>query len=136
VSHEVFVDTSAWIAVSDVRDKYHQAARVTYQRLLEAHYTLITTNLVVAETHILIRRTGGHAQAMHFLQSLRGSPRLQRVYSDLSLESAAEAILEAHPDQDFSFTDAVSFAVMQVHGLTQVFTFDRLFAVLGFQVFP
>ena len=136
MSHEVFVDTSAWIAVSDVRDKYHQAARVTYQRLLEAHYTLITTNLVVAETHILIRRTGGHAQAMHFLQSLRGSPRLQRVYSDLSLETAAAAILEAHPDQDFSFADALSFALMQEQGIEEAFTFDSHFAVLGFQRLP
>ena len=136
MSHEVFVDTSAWIAAIDGRDKYHKAAREVYTRLVEERHTLVTTNLVVAETQILIRRTGDHARAMRFLQSLRGSPRLHRVYSDASLETAAEAILEAHPDQDFSFADAVSFAVMQVHGLTQVFTFDRLFAVLGFQVFP
>ena len=136
MSREVFVDTSAWIAVSDGRDKYHPAARAAYTRLLEERRTLVTTNLVVAETYILIRRRGGHAQALRFLQSLCGSPRLQKVYSDAGLEAAAEAILEAHPDQDFSFADAVSFALMQARGLVETFTFDLHFAMIGFKVIP
>ena len=96
----------------------------------------LTTNLVVAEAYIIIRRTGGHAQAIRLLRSLRGSPRLQRIWSDASLESRAEAILEQHADQDFSFTDAVSFAVMQERGIEEAFTFDSHFATLGFRMIP
>ena len=136
MSREVFVDTSAWIAVSDGGDKYHPAARVAYQRLISDRCIFLTTNLVVAEAYIIIRRTGGHAQAIRLLRSLRGSPRLQRVWSDASLESQAEAILERHTDQDFSFTDAVSFAVMQERGIEEAFTFDRHFATLGFRMIP
>ena len=136
MSREVFVDTSAWIAVSDVSDKYHPAARESYQRLVSDRCILVTTNLVVAEAYIIIRRTGGHTQAMRLLHSLRGSPRLQRVWSDANLETQAEAILEQHADQDYSFTDAVSFAVMQERGIDEAFTFDRHFATMGFRMMP
>jgi predicted nucleic acid-binding protein len=136
MSREVFVDTSAWIAVSDLRDKYHPAARAEYNRLISDAFTLVTTNLVIAETYIIIRRTGGHAQAMRLLRSLRGSPRLQKVWSEAGLESQAEEILERHSDQDFSFADAVSFVVMQERGIGQAFTFDNHFAILGFKMLP
>ena len=130
MSREVFVDTSAWIAVSDAGDKYHPAARAAYQRLLGERRVLLTTNLVVAEAYILIRHSGGHAQAMRLLGSLRGSPRLHKVWSDASLEAEAEAILEKHSDQDFSFTDGVSFVVMEEMGIEEAFTFDKHFAAM------
>jgi hypothetical protein len=136
VSREVFVDTSAWIAVSDLRDKFHSAARVEYNRLIRENRILVTTNLVIAEAYIIIRRTGGHPQAMRLLRSLRGSPRLQKVWADAALETLAEAILEKHADQDFSYTDAVSFVVMQEWGIEDAFTFDGHFAMMGFRILP
>jgi predicted nucleic acid-binding protein len=136
MSREVFVDTSAWIAVSDAGDKYHPAARAAYQRLLGERRAFLTTNLVIAETYIIIRRSGGHAQAMRLLGSLRSSPRLEKVWSDASLENQAEAILEKHSDQDFSFTDAVSIVVMQERDIEEAFTFDSHFAAMGFRTIP
>lgn len=136
MSREIFVDASAWIAVSDRRDKYYPAASAEYSRLIRERYGLVTTNLVIAEAYILIRRTGGHTPAMRLLTSLRGSPRLVRVYSDARLESLAEVLLDQHSDQDFSFADAVSFVVMQERGITEAFTFDSHFASLGFQMLP
>lgn len=134
MSREVFVDTSAWIAVSDAGDRHHTAGKATYSRLIRDRRRLVTTNLVIAETYIIIRRIGGHDQGMRYLDSLRGSPRLQKVWSDASIENLAEEILQKYVDQDFSFTDAVSFVVMQERGIQEVFTFDRHFAVLGFQI--
>jgi len=136
MSREVFVDTSAWIAVSDTGDKYHPEARAAYNRLLADRRIFATTNLIVAEAYIIIRRAAGHAQALRLLHSLRGSPRLQKVCSDASLETQAEAILEKHSDQDFSFTDAVSFVVMQERRIEEAFTFDNHFAAMGFRMVP
>jgi predicted nucleic acid-binding protein len=136
MSRAVFVDTSAWIAASNTRDKYHNVAAAEYRRLLSSRSLFVTTNLVIAETYIIILRNGGHPRAMHFLQSLRSSPRLERVYSDDNLEILAESILDKHVDQDFSYTDAVSFSVMQQHGLHTDFTFDNHFATLGFEMLP
>lgn len=136
MSRDIFIDSGAWIAVIDVRDKYHKAAKEEYFRLVGERKNFITTNLVIAEAYILIRRTGGHTQSIRFLRSLRGSPRLERVYSDARLESIAEEILEKYADQDFSFTDAVSFAAMQERRIEQAFTFDSHFATMGFQQLP
>jgi uncharacterized protein len=136
MSRDVFVDASAWIAVIDRRDKYHRAASGEYIRLIHERYLLVTTNLVIAEAYIIIRRTGGHAPAMHLLSSLRGSPRLSRVNSDTRLESLAEALLGKYADQDFSYIDAVSFALMQEQEIQEAFTFDNHFVNLGFQMLP
>jgi uncharacterized protein len=136
MSHEVFVDTSAWIAASNVSDKYHRLAREAYNQLISDRRTFVTTNLVIAETYIIIRRTGGNTQAMRLLRSLRGSPRLQKVWSNASMESQAEDILERHTDQDLSFTDAVSFVVMQERGVEEAFTFGSHFATMGFRMIP
>ena len=113
MSREVFVDTSAWIAISDAGDKYHSPARAAYTALLKERRTLVTTNLVIAETYILIRRRGGHSQAMRWLQSVNGSPRLRKVNSDAGLEARAVALLAKYVDQDYSYTDAVSFVVIE-----------------------
>lgn len=136
MNRELFVDTSAWIAVSDLRDKYHQVARPEYNRLISSSRTFVTTNLVIAETYIIIRRTGGYRLAIRFLRSLHDSPRLQKVYSDASLESTAEEMLVEHSDQDFSYADAVSFAAMRERGILDAFTFDNHFAIMGFQMLP
>jgi hypothetical protein len=136
VSRDVFVDAGAWIAVSDVGDKYHNAAREEYNRLIGDRRTFVTTNLVIAEAYIIIRRTGGYAQAMTLLRSLRGSPRLLKIHSDAKIESMAEDILERYTDQDFSYADAISFVVMQERGIEEAFTFDSHFATMGFQMVP
>lgn len=136
VSCEVFVDTSAWIAVSNLRDRYHASATVEYKRLISARCRFTTTNLVVAETYTLVRRSAGHARAIRLLHSLHTSPRLHISYSDSGVESIATEILERHRDQDFSYTDAVSFAVMQQGSIRQAFTYDSHFAVMRFELLP
>jgi predicted nucleic acid-binding protein len=133
---EVFVDTSAWIAISDLRDRYHAFARAEQSRLLTERWTLITTNLVIGEAYIIIRRSGGHSQGMHFLQALRTSPRVARVHSTAELELDAEEILKKFQDQAFSYVDAVSFGVMQARGIEHAFTFDSHFAVMKFKMIP
>jgi predicted nucleic acid-binding protein len=135
-SHEVFVDASAWIALSDTGDKYHHMAKSAFRQMVDERFSLVTTNLVISETYIIVRRTAGYAQATRLLKSLQGSPRLTKVYSDANLESMAEDILERYTDQDFSYVDAVSFVVMRERGMPQAFTFDRHFPIMGFEMLP
>jgi len=136
VAREILIDASAWIAISNLRDKHHAAAVETYQRLLREHRGLVTTNLIIAETYIIIRRAGGHEPAIRFLHSIRQSSRLTRIYSNATLETQAEEILRRYADQDFSFTDAVSFAVMRERGIDEAFAFDRHFLTAGFTLVP
>ena len=73
---------------------------------------------------------------MRFLQSLRVSPRLDKYYSTAEWEMAAEALLERYANQNFSFVDAVSFAMMHSEEIIEAFAFDKHFATAGFVLLP
>ena len=133
---ELFVDASAWIALADADDANHVAAAAVYPNLLKAYRRLVTTNLVIAEAYILIRRELGHKAAMTFLNRLKLSPRIEKVYADAELETQAEEWLQRYDDQLFSYADAVSFALMQRRGITEAFAFDKHFVVAGFTRIP
>lgn len=132
MSRRVFVDTSAWLAVMDTNDSRHSQAVEVYTRLLESQTILITTILVVGETHILLRRKVGQEKALIFLNNINTSPRIEIVYPDAQLEIAAKVILRQHLDQDFSLTDAISFALMRKAKMEAAFAYDRHFATAGF----
>ncbi len=133
---EIFVDTGAWCAVLEPSDNKHVAAAKAFPRLLSDYQRLVTTNLVIAEVYILLRRHSGHDIAIKFLEQTRSSPRLARVFSVPELEIQAEEILRRYRDQTFSYTDAVSFAVMKARGIKEAFAFDKHFAAAGFQLVP
>jgi len=132
VSVELFVDTSAWVALADAADDNHSAAASIYPDMLKGYRRLVTTNLVIAEAYILIRRGLGHGAAMAFLNRIRVSPRIEKVYADAELDTRAEEILRRYQDQPFSYTDAVSFVLMRQRAIGEAFAFDRHFVVAGF----
>lgn len=61
---------------------------------------------------------------MQFLEALRRTTSLLKVYSNPAFEAHAEAMFERYADQQFSFVDAVSFAVMCERGIDTAFAFD------------
>ncbi len=132
----LLVDTGAWFALADTSDQHHEQAVMIYPKLLAGYRSLTTTNLIVSETYILIRRAIGHKPAIAFLENVAASPRIIKVYSDSSLEQTAEDTLCKYRDQDFSYTDAVSFAVMDQYEITKAFSFDQHFIIAGFSLIP
>ena len=130
------MDAGAWIALNDRGDRYYPAAVSYYQRVLRDRHPLVTTNLVIAEAYIAIRRAGGHQPAFRFLDSMRQSSRLTKIYSDAILEADAEALLRRYVDQSFSLADAVSFVVMRQRSIREAFAFDGHFVTAGFVVVP
>ncbi len=132
----IFIDSGAWVALADIRDQFHSDAVGVYSQVLQQWKYQVTTDLVIAEAYNMIRRRLGHTAGIRFLESLRKSSRLIKIYCDAALEIQAEAILRRYSDQDFSFADAVSFAVMQERGITEAFAFDQHFRTAGFALLP
>ena len=133
---DIFVDTSAWIALVDKDDSHHKEAASSYPSLLKNHRNLITSNLVIAETYIIILNELGHKPAIDFLEKLKVSPRILKVYSNEDIEAEGELILARYGDQDFSYTDAVSFVVMKRQKIKKAFSFDKHFLIAGFVSVP
>ena len=130
---EFFIDTSAWYPLIVARHPDHARLASALRALIRNHRRLVTTNLVVAETHALLLRRVGRTTALTFLQTVGESPNVV-VRTSRELEAAAERDwLTRYDDQDFSFADAVSFAVMTERGIRDALTLDHHFVVAGFQ---
>jgi predicted nucleic acid-binding protein len=136
VLEDIFVDTSAWIALVDKDDSHHKEAASSYPSLLKNHRNLITSNCVIAETYIIILNELGHKLAIDFLEKLKASPRILKIYSNEDIEAEAEPILVKYSDQDFSYTDAVSFVIMKRQKIRKAFSFDKHFVIAGFVNIP
>lgn len=137
VRSALFVDTSAWLAVNNPRDSLHTTAAAFYrEKALKNFRTLVTSNLVVAETHASLIKSRGMDVAFRFLELLGSSSRVNVTYCTRELEVEGIAILAKYGDQRFSLCDAVSFAVMNDFSVQDVFSFDRHFEIAGFRRLP
>jgi len=132
----VFVDTGAWFAVQVTDDEWHGDAVRTLRALLAAPHALVTTNHVVGETYTLLRVVCDHSAALGFLDRLEETRRLERIFVQEETEARAYRLLRQHADQDFSFVDATSFAVMRAERIRHAFAFDRHFSTAGFLRVP
>ncbi len=133
---EIFVDTSAWYPLAVRRDPAHGAVAGALRERVRRGARVVTTNLIVAETHALLLRRTNRAAALAFVGYVGRTPNVI-LYSTPELEAQAVTDwLERYDDQDFSFTDAVSFAGMAERGITDALTLDGHFARAGFRVVP
>ncbi|MEO7502288.1 MAG: PIN domain-containing protein [Gemmatimonadaceae bacterium] len=133
---ELFVDTSAWYVLAMSSAPQHQKVSETLRHRIERGARIVTTNLIVAETHALLLRRAGSKVALTFVREVSRAPNIVVASSQEYEESAVADWLEKFDDQLFSFTDAVSFAVMSDRGVREVLALDHHFAVAGFVVLP
>ena len=132
MGREIFVDTSAWYPIVDRAHPDHARMAEHLESRVGDGAVLVTTNLVLAESHALLMRRIDRRVARTFLAGARAAPNVV-VHSSAELEAAAESQwLTRYDDQDFSLTDAVSFAVMTERDITEALTLDRHFTTAGF----
>ena len=129
----IFVDTGAWYALVDSDDADHKAAAAF---LAANTMPLITTNFIFSETVTLIRYRIGHEAARIFGQKLKESSFVRVVTVTTADEERAWEIFCKYRDQDFSFVDCASFAVMERMKLSTAFGFDRHFSAMKYAVVP
>ena len=133
---ELFVDTSGWFPLVVRNNPAHRATAQALRRRVQHGVRVVTSNLVVAETHALLLRRAGRAAAQAFARTVVEPPNVV-VWSSAALEAAALGDwLERYDDEDFSFTDAVSFAIMTERGIGEALALDQHFRVAGFTTLP
>jgi predicted nucleic acid-binding protein len=134
VAREVFIDTSAWYPIVVRGHPDHEELSAELKSLVRAGDRLVTTNLVIAETHALLTIRAGTPTALAFLRHATAAPT-EVVTSTPELELEAQvAWLTRFADQAFSLTDAVSFVVMTRRRIRSALTLDHHFAVAGFSM--
>ena len=130
------MDTSAWYALVDPGQRARSHVASALREAIRKRYRIVTTNLIVAETHALLLRRLGHRVAVTFVREVGSAPNVVVESSRELEELALRDWLERFEDENFSLTDAVSFAVMSERRIRSALTLDHHFAVAGFEVVP
>ena len=128
----VFIDTSGFFALYSANDADHAAAKEIFREANGQRWPLITTNMVVVETHALLlnRTRERRALAMRFLDDLESSKlRIERVTEED--ERAAIALFRSHQDKTYSLCDALSFVVCDRLGIDEAISCDSDFRSYG-----
>ncbi len=133
----IFVDTGAWIALLNQRDRYHDRAR-SFQRELSrgAYGRIITTDYVLAEAVTYLRLHAAGDSAQEFRRGVVQSDSLQVVWTSPERFWEAWQRLENRRDKDWSFTDCLSFVTMESLNIRVAFGFDADFVQAGFDLLP
>lgn len=126
-----FVDASAYLGLMDRRDNHHIEASEVARQIIRTRCQQFTSNAVVIETHVLIMSHLGIEAGIRFLRNIDQGDIIV-IRASAADEERAKQIIYQYQDKDFSFTDAISFAIMERLDISYAFTFDRHFAQFGF----
>jgi uncharacterized protein len=133
----ILVDSGAWYALSDGRERHHADAIGLFSRLTRGEFgRILTTDYILDETYTLLRmRLGiGAVRALRDLLTRSSSLQIVRV-SDQDFEHSLDLML-SHGDKRWSLTDCTSFVLMRELEVPNAFTFDINFTEAGFRVLP
>lgn len=126
----LLLDTSGLLCYLHKNEPQHKKA---VQLLNQANQSL-THSYVFAELIALAQvRRFPRLPTLNFINDLLENPDIEVIWVDESLNRKAITLLMARKDKTYSLCDAVSFILMQNHGITEALTTDRHFEQEGFQ---
>lgn len=132
----IFIDTGAFLARYIERDQYHAAAIRHWRTLQNDRRPCFTSNFVLDETITLLARRSTYEFAAERARNLYKSALLSILRPDHNDELGAVELFQKFADQGVSFTDCVSFVLMEKQKIQCAFSFDRHFTIAGFDVEP
>jgi uncharacterized protein len=130
----VFVDTSAFLAILNADDRYHQSARDSWMGLIDESVPLFCSSYILVETFAVLENRFGMDAVLLFQNDV--VPIFTIFWVDEELHQRAISALITAKRRNLSLVDCASFECMRMSGLRKVFTFDPHFREQGFQVMP
>ncbi len=129
---KVFVDTAAWLALINVDDDFHLAAKQVKKRLQQEGYQFVTTDFIFLEVADALTSPLIRQQTITFINSLKKLPILEVIPISNSLYEQGWILYSQRLDKDWGLTDCISFVVMQHLNISLAFTSDKHFQQAGF----
>ena len=130
--HQVFADTSYWIALTDKTDMLHSAAQSAFLEIGDAQ--ILTTEAVVIEVVNFFSQSGDwmRQKANLFVRQMIVSPEIIVLPSSREMLMSGLSLHAQRPDKNYSLTDCISMQVMRELGIFEILTHDHHFAQEGF----
>jgi hypothetical protein len=132
MARETFVDTSGFYALLVASDDGHAEAARLLASARERLARFVTTDYVLDETVTLLVARGHRHLVQAFLQATLQASACRVEWTDPERFSRTAAFLQKHADHVWSFTDCLSFVVMQELRLREALTKDAHFTEAGF----
>lgn len=126
----VFVDTGVFYAHHDTDASRHETGTVALNGVLRAaeYGRVMTSDCVYDEVVTLTqRRTGSVADGIEVGRRIRGEAypdAIELLYSSRGLFEDAVDVYKQYADQELSFTDAMTVAMVEHHDVDAVLSFD------------
>jgi predicted nucleic acid-binding protein len=130
----LFIDTSFLYAMEDVSDMHHRESLVAWERTLNNPPRIVSTSFIFDETVTLLQAKLGHAKAADIGNRLLHSSIVELIHVTPEIFEESWAYFIKHKDKGYSFTDCVSFTVMEELNIKNALAFDRHFRQAGFKV--
>ena len=130
----IFTDTAALLAILNKRDQYHAEASQKLGEISGTHQILLITSHILAETLTRLQRSVNADSAIKAGNFIRSEQRIEILYPQGDVIEDAWEIFKKYKDQQFSFVDCISFAVMKNMKIMKAFTFDKHFMIMGFSL--
>jgi len=131
VTHQVFADTSFYMALLNERDQWHEAA---VRESLEMRQPVLLTEFILIELGNTIHGEQTREQYVQFVRQMTSDPLCRIVPASSALVTRGLDLFARRLDKDWSLTDCISFVVMREHGVTEALTTDRHFEQAGFRI--
>jgi predicted nucleic acid-binding protein len=132
MASEIFIETSGFFAMLSSDDDRHAAAAKIVAAARKSKRSFVTTDYVLDETATLLKaRRKNHLIAKLF-ERLDQSQACRIEWTDSDRFHDVREYFVKHADQDWSFTDCVSFAVMSNLRLRDALTKDAHFHQAGY----
>jgi len=135
----IFVDSWAWLALANKKDKYHEVAKEIYNKIKTKEYVMVTSDYVIDEVVTALFRNVTVDKATQFIEAIFEAAKnnllkIERITRE-RFEGAWMLRKKLHDKPFISFTDLTSFILMKELSIKKVFTGDTDFEKvnMGFQ---
>lgn len=132
-SRDVFVDSTAWIALLHLRDELHERATAEYARLISDSRRMITSSLVLVEVASALRAPRFRPLALELELRCRESRIGQVVWIDEEIYRLGWSLFRERLDKTWSLVDCTSIVLMEQRGIEESLTGDHHFEQAGFR---
>lgn len=129
----LFVDTSAWFAYANRKDRDHATVSAAVTGF---DGRLVTSNFVFDETLSLCLYRLGQAVAERVGAVLLDPDSVDLIRVTPEDEQMAWTLFRNRSERRYSFTDCTSFALMRRLGIDAALALDEDFRAEGFRVMP
>lgn len=129
---KLYQDADFLVALWSPDDSNHAQAVTISKKFLELYVEVFIGLNVISEVLTIISQKSGIAVANEIWRDI--GMHFTVLYPDSSILKKASKVFLKRTSKNLPFSDCLSFALMEEHGIKRVLTFDKHFKQYGFEM--